>query len=386
MTHDEHRLKPKQPRNVWRDAYELLGESGSERPPATPPACIPFPRFAVLAADPASEERQETFHLRHCRVCRDRLQKVRSERAASNTPEQMRLDVIPGALPMGMCEGIAPEALVGTVFTAINNAVDGEGDRMKWSLEGAFALLNYLKKCAIDAAAMDRSASRRQAARYAEIVVKSPDAIKVVLVYGLIVFKDARPFAIDAAREIADRDDRLAHEVLVYTLCTDAVHLIKGIDSGRWREIASAASPALESYRACVDDAVQRFMSAIQPPHTLAEAEESLRQSAEAMADAMIAGQNEGETILRLLALRHYLGSVAAYAHETYSDVAAAFPRITALLHSRARHHGALTLAMEACEKLRLRQPLETVIETLTAYQPPDVELPEEREEEEVGA
>jgi len=326
--------------------------------PGLSPLCLSLSNLDKVASWEALTPEQ-TYHLRHCRACRMAVETVRDEAGACTDPK-------PGLTKeMPECR-IAAEALVVPILSAIRNAID---EREDWSLQGSWALLEFLKKYADETGRMDPFARRRCAVEYAELVERAPEPMKVVLVYGLVRLKDSRRFAMNVAREIAGRDDTLAHHVLVYVLLSEAAEL-KTIDSVRWEELAAGARPFIDGHRHRVQLAMLRFLSAVKPPHTLREAAAVLRSDAGALAATMFAERDASSTLLHLLAIREYLGKVARYVHETQSELIDYFPDLVATLHAGVRENGAaLLLAMEAAEKLRPASPIESLIQKLIHYE-----------------
>ena len=210
------------------------------------------------------------------------------------------------------------------------------------------------------AASMDAETRRRLAAEYANAVVMAPPPIKAALVYGLIVLRMARRLAVDVVREIAWRDDPVAHQIMVYTLSTEG-ETILAVDGERWSRLVEASEPVVREYRMRAEAAMERFARTVEPPSTLHEARKMLRKTLVEMVDATFKSRDAVETILHLLAVRQYLGAAFGYATAVGSDVAAYFPRLVPLVFRRARRQGQgapKALVLEVCEKL---EPLDAV-------------------------
>jgi hypothetical protein len=356
-------LEPEPPLAPVEESYRdrlirALSPPAKRGAPGRSPLCLSLSDLARVAAWEALTPEQ-TYHIRHCRACRIAVEAVRDEPGAYE-------DAMPGSTKEMPERRIAAEALVLPILRAIRNAI---AERADWSLQGSWALLEFLKKYADETGLMDPFTRRRCAAEYAELVERAPEPMKVVLVYGLVRLKDSRRFAMNVAREIAGRDDALAHRILVYVLLSEAAEL-KTIDSVRWEELAAGARPFIAGHRHRVELAMVRFLSAVKPPHTLREAAAVLRKDAGAFAATMFAERDASSTLLHLLAIREYLGRVARYVHETHSDLIDCFPDLVAILHAGVRENGgALLLAMEAAEKLRPASPIESLIQKLIQFE-----------------
>lgn len=333
-------------------------------------ACFAFSRLEALASG-VTPRTEETLHLDLCPSCTRILDAIRAESVgATSTPtEGMPVRNTMKNLSMSMPEGgSGQEAIIASICTAVQRAVairPFANSDPHWSMEGGLALLKDLRKCSLDVLCNDQPARRRQATAYANTVVITPPPIKVALVYGLIVLKEARRFAVDVVREIAKRDDPIAHRVMVFTLMTEGASIM-AVDGELWSRVVEEVEPGLQSYRTRSENAIARFMTMIKPPHTLHEAKVALRRELVEMLDLTFASRDPVETILHLLAVRHFLDSVAAYARDTYCDIAAYFPKLIALVSYRGRLHRApQVLALEICEKLQPIDPISIFIKKL---------------------
>jgi hypothetical protein len=353
--------------NVITRAFELYDEPRLSSPRGN--LCFAFSRLQALAAGAAART-EETLHLDLCGSCTRILDAIHAEAGGSTSPsiEGMPERNTMRNLSMSMPEGGSGREAIASVCTAVQRAVTLRpfpNTDPNWSIEGGLSLLKDLRSCTPGALSIDPPARRRLAADYANAVAIAPPPIKVALVYGLIVLKEARRLAVDVVGEIARRDDPLAHQVMVFTLLTEGDSIL-AVDSERWSRVVEEAEPVLQGYRNRSEKAVARFMTMIKPPHTLHEAKVALRRSLIEMLDITFASRNPVETILHLLAVRHFLGSVAAYAHDTYSDIAAYFPKLIPLVSHRGRLHRApQALALEICEKLQPVDPISMFITKL---------------------
>jgi len=324
--------------------------------------CLTQPRLEQLASCAAAEP-EEIYHLQHCRVCRIGLAAIEAE-----FEENMREQGTMGIRSMAMREGrTAPESLIAPLLAACRSAI--RDTKTTWTIEGAWALLEQLRKHINALEALDVETRRQFAAEYADIVAKAPEPMKVVLTYGIIRLREAKRFAMTAAREIARRDDPVAHRVLAFVVRSEAKELAS-IDAQALHD--ANAEAAIAGYVARADAAIERFMQAVGLPHTLAEAWERIEEDAIALAAPLFASRAPVATVLHLLTLRYYLGTVADYLRYTYSDLLQDFPELSKKIHRCAsEHRAALVLAMEATEKLLPACPVELLIRKIVDIVPP---------------
>lgn len=313
--------------------------------------CLPRLHLKAIAAGAATRPEEE-FHFRRCVACRIALATLKADLGSAAT-ENMRKREAERADSMAMLEGgTAPEQTLNSLFARIRAASRLGAGKAALTLDLAWPEIKEVQKRIGCVQSLNLLAQRRYALQYRELVQEAQPALRIVLLYGLVGTPKAAGFATQVVREL--RHDHFARRVLVFSILTEAPHLMSVVDG--------ETAPELQKVRESID----RFEKTVLLPHTLSEAMTELTNTVEAMATEMVTSRDPETMFVSLLALRYYLGGVTAYLHEQSSDLVAMLPEVRRIVFQAAsRERAAEFLAVAASAKTWKPDPWQTIVDSI---------------------